>query len=52
MPAVFGLVWIGVFVGLGWAAWKTQREGLFLAAFAWLLFVGPACWLAYGAVRP
>ncbi len=49
MPAAFVIVWLGVFVCCGALGWKTQREGWFLAAFAWLLFVGPVCWLMVGA---
>jgi chromate transport protein ChrA len=50
MPAAFLGVYVGVLVLCGWVGWKTQREGWFVAAFAWLLFVGPACWLMAGAV--
>jgi hypothetical protein len=49
MPAAFAVVWLGVFLACGWFGWKAQREGWFLAAFAWLLFVGPVCWLIVGA---
>ncbi len=49
MPAAFAVVWLGVFVACGWFGWRAQREGWFLAAFAWLLFVGPVCWLIVGA---
>ncbi len=49
MPLVFLPVWLGVAVVLGWIGWRTQTEGWFVAAFAWLMFVGPICWLLVGA---
>jgi hypothetical protein len=51
MPAAFVLVWLGVFVLCGWVGWKKQSEGWLIGGFAWLLFVGPLCWLIVGAVR-
>ena len=51
MPLGFVVVYVGVLVVCGWVGWKTQREAWFLAAFAWLLFVGPACWMLVGAAQ-
>jgi hypothetical protein len=51
LPAYFAPVWLGAFVLIGWIGWKKQREGWFLVAFAWLLFVGPICWLMVGGAR-
>lgn len=49
MPPAFAFVYVGVLVLCGWVGWKTQREIWFLAAFGWLLVVGPACWMLVGA---
>ena len=49
MPVVFLPVWLGGVVLFGWLGWKTQTEGWFVVAFAWLVFVGPLCWLMFGA---
>jgi chromate transport protein ChrA len=49
MPVIFLPVWVGVAVLLGWIGWRTQREGWFAVAFAWLVLVGPICWLMVGA---
>jgi biotin transporter BioY len=49
MPAGFLVVYLGVLVLCGWLGWRTQREGWFVAAFAWLLVVGPVCWMVVGA---
>ena len=49
MPPVFLPVWLGVAILLGWMGWKTQAEGWMVAAFVWLMFVGPVCWLMLGA---
>ncbi|MFZ2012351.1 MAG: hypothetical protein WAV00_00830 [Nocardioides sp.] len=51
MPVVFLPVWLGVAVLLGWIGWRTRAEGWFVAAFVWLVVVGPLCWLALGAGR-
>ena len=49
MPPIFLPVWLGVAILLGWMGWKTQAEGWMVAAFVWLMFVGPVCWLMLGA---
>ncbi len=49
MPVVFVPVWLLGFVLFGVIGWRTQTEGWFLVAFAWLLLVGPVCWILLGA---
>jgi hypothetical protein len=49
MPVVFLPVWLGVAVLLGWVGWRAQSETWFVAAFVWLVVVGPLCWFALGA---
>ncbi len=49
MPILFLPVWLAVAALLGGIGWRTQTEGWFVAAFAWLVFVGPVCWLMLGA---
>jgi len=51
MPVIFLPVWLGVAVLLGWLGWKTQAEAWFVVAFAWLVVVGPLCWLMLGSAR-
>ena len=51
LPVVFLPIWLGGFVGLLVVGWRTQKEAWFLAAFAWLLVVGPLLWLLLGAAE-
>lgn len=51
LPLFFLPVWLGLVLLLGWIGWRTSNDGWYAAAFAWLVFIGPVCWLMLGAAK-